>query len=550
MGDDDFKVAIEALRESEHRHRTFADAIQVGFWHGRLSGETIFINRAMCKIFEVDSPEEVIGQKFFSFLPPESIERIAIEHNKRRAGLSSTYEAEIIGRKGRRVPVEVTASPICGPDGQVHASVALIRDISDLKREKEETQRWKKQVEHMEKLKSLGLLAGGIAHDFNNLLVGILGNIGLAKLELPPNSPVLERLEQAQIAARRAADLTHQLLAYSGKAKFRLEQGELTTVVCEMAGLLKTAISIHAELQHKFCGTALPINADLTQLRQVIMNLLTNASDALRGQQGRIVLRTGERILTRADFADAILGQDLTPGSYVYLEVEDSGCGMDALTCKRIFDPFFTTKETGRGLGLAAVLGIVAAHGGTIFLNSVPGQGTKFSVYLPRAAEQVDADGLQVEVVQSTRFAGTVLLVDDEPMVREVASSMLKRLGFGVIEASSGEEALRLFNVFSDEIAAVLLDLTMPGICGIETLQRFRQQDAEVPVMLSSGYSDRIFDVPLDLSTAFLQKPYTIEQLRGAFGKLGKVLSGRAERQVSRPTLEDNFPGLLREIGG
>jgi PAS domain S-box-containing protein len=374
----------------------------------------------------------------------------------------------------------------------------------------EERRRTEEQARNAQKLESLGVLAGGIAHDFNNLLVGVLGNAGLALLELPADSPARQPIRDIEVSAQRAAELTRQMLAYSGRGRFRVEPVDLSSVAEEMSQLLGRVISKQARLSLRL-GRQLPaVVADVTQLRQVVMNLITNASDALGDQPGTVTLETGVVDADRARLAATYLNEDLPPGRYVYLEVSDTGCGMDAPTTARIFEPFFTTKFTGRGLGLAAVLGIVRGHKGAIAVQSAPGRGTTFRVYLPASADAADVQAAATGGALG-QGAGLVLLVDDEEAVRGLARRVLERGGYRVVEAASGDAALAALADHDGAVRAIVLDLTMPGLTGETTLQEIRRRHPAVPVIVSSGY------IPEDEGALggapFLAKPYRPSEL-------------------------------------
>jgi CheY-like chemotaxis protein len=311
------------------------------------------------------------------------------------------------------------------------------------------------------------------------------------------------------------------MLAYSGKGRFVLDHVNLSEVIKEMANLLQISVTKNAALRYQFATDLPRIEADVTQMRQIIMNLTINASEAMGDQSGVITISTGAVECSRSYFRDAYIDESLPEGLYVYLEVADTGCGMDEATRLKMFDPFFTTKFTGRGLGLAAVLGIVRGHQGTIKVHSQPGKGTTFRVLFPAIAQQgaikteASADG------RPWRSAGTVLLVDDEETVRTVGSQMLEKLGFHVLAARDGIEAIQIFRLRSQDIACVILDLTMPRMGGEETLRHLRQIRPSVPVIMSSGYNEqevtqRFVDKGL---AGFIQKPYDFQALRDALGK-------------------------------
>jgi len=392
----------------------------------------------------------------------------------------------------------------------------------------DERQKLEAQVQHAQKLESLGVLAGGIAHDFNNLLTGILGNADLALLTLPPESSALHSVREIKKTAERAADLSRQMLAYSGRGSFLIETINLNDVVGEMGGLLEVSISKRATLVYELCDNIPPVVADTTQIRQVIMNLLTNASDALGDKDGVIRVRTGVKYCDRACLGETYLDDELPDGEYVYLEVEDSGCGMDEGTIQRIFDPFFTTKFTGRGLGLAAALGIIRGHRGAVEVASQIGVGTTFRVLLPRGERAVQRPAAQAAARADAPVGGTVLLVDDEQAVRDVAGRMLEQAGFTVLRASDGDEAVTMFSDRKDEIGCVLLDLTMPRKGGEETFRELRSLRPDVRVVISSGYSEE--EVAQRFAgedvAGFVQKPYLYSTL---IQRVGEAVVGARE---------------------
>jgi signal transduction histidine kinase/CheY-like chemotaxis protein len=382
-------------------------------------------------------------------------------------------------------------------------------DITDRVEAAQRRREIEERMQQAQKLEGLGVMAGGIAHDFNNLLTPILGDTSLALLDLPPESPVRARLLKVQRAAHRAAALTHQMLAYAGEESLHIEVLNLSRLVQEIAQLLETAASREAILVYDLAAALPPVEGDAARISQIVMNLITNASEALDGE-GRITLRTGVEELGAPELGRMILGADLAPGRYAYLEVADTGCGMDAETRARIFDPFFTTKFTGRGLGLAAVLGIVRAHQGAVDLESEPGRGTRFRVWFPAANRVVERREPPPRAPEPWRASGTLLVVDDEEGVRELARDALERAGFRVLCARDGREALELFERHADEIRLVLLDRTMPTTGGEETFEGIRALRPQARVILVSGYSrerasERFRGKGLD---GFLEKPF------------------------------------------
>ena len=379
------------------------------------------------------------------------------------------------------------------------------------------------QSRHVQKLESIGVLAGGIAHDFNNLLHVVLGNADIALSNLAPGSPARGPVEEVVRATLRAADLTRQLLAYSGKGAFVVRQLDLSTEVREMATLLRTSISKQATLVWELSSTLPAVSADPTQIRQIVMNLITNASDSLGDTGGTITLRTGvaqPEELRDPRFGVPLEGESSVPpgtGPLVFLEIGDTGAGMTPDTLSRIFDPFFSTKFTGRGLGLAAVMGIVRSHKGLIRVRTAPGEGTAFRVLFPAVAGPAIKIGRPTAERSDWRGSGTILIVEDEEGVREVAERILQEIGFLTISAEDGRRALEIMEEVGDSVTAILLDLSMPRMGGAETLRRVRARWPLLPILMMSGYTEQVVAPQFSGSgpglTGFLQKPFLAEDL-------------------------------------
>ena len=419
---------------------------------------------------------------------------------------------------GTEFPVEVllTAVPWKGKE-ILHTTW---RDRTEARRAEDQRRNLEIQFQQAQKLESLGVLAGGIAHDFNNLLTAVLGNLNLAQFNLSPESPAAPFLENAEKTVLKASDLTKQMLAYSGKGRFVVKLHDINEVVQEMAHLLQVSISKKALLRLNLAEGLPPIEADGAQFQQVIMNLVTNASEALGDREGVIAISTGLADLDAASIASIFPAQPLAPGPYVILEVSDTGQGMSPEVMARIFDPFFTTKPTGRGLGLSAMLGILRGHRAGLKIYSEPGRGSSFKAFFPAAggcpAPREDADR-----PQEGALTGTVLLVDDEPAVLETIGPALEALGLRVIPARDGLEAVDHFRADPGAVDLVLMDLTMPRMDGREAFQAMRRIHADVRVILSSGYNEQESIQPFVGKglAGFLQKPYTFETLRKAVQK-------------------------------
>ncbi len=399
------------------------------------------------------------------------------------------------------------------------------------KQEDEERHKLEARFQQMQKLESLGIMAGGIAHDFNNLLLTIIGNLEMSLAEIPGDTPARQGLEESRKASLLAADLCGQMLAYSGKGHFIIHAISLADIVKEMVSLLESSITKRADLQLS-CPDDVPlVMGDSAQLRQIILNLILNAADAVTGGQGRIDIRIGTRECDDAFFEETMLKDPLAAGTYVELEVRDNGCGMDEQTLQRIFDPFFTTKFTGRGLGLAAVLGIVRGHRGAIMIDSEVGRGTSFRIFLPIATSAaVEQSGTgrrgsgSMPGSPASQEEITVLLVDDDDGVRTTISRQLMRLGFQVISVPDGFEALTLVerSLSMPDAAAhppidlVLLDLTMPRMDGAETFEKLHAIAPGLPVVLCSGYSDEELRTRFEgkAIAGYLCKPFEIQTLK------------------------------------
>ncbi|MFZ2949782.1 MAG: response regulator [Desulfuromonadaceae bacterium] len=382
------------------------------------------------------------------------------------------------------------------------------------KRAETERNQMEQQMLHSQKLESLGVLAGGIAHDFNNILMTIIGNADLALMRINKESPAVDNLHRIEQAADRAADLARQMLAYYGKGKFVIEHIDLNVLLEEMLHMLEVSVSKKAVLRFNPYHPLPPVEADATQMRQIIMNLVINASEAIGDKSGAIAITTGCMDCDQNYLKNVWLDENLADGLYVYLEISDSGCGMDGETLTKLFDPFFTTKFTGRGLGMAAVLGIVRGHKGAIKVYSEPGRGTAFKILLPasdRPAGLFDGDSC----TSGWKGSGTILLVDDEETIRGIGTEMLKELGFEVITAADGYEAVEAFTS-TPSVSLVILDLTMPHMDGEQCFQELRRLDPDVKVIMSSGYNEQeVTQMFIGKGLAgFLQKPYKLSSLQ------------------------------------
>ena len=406
-------------------------------------------------------------------------------------------------------------------------------DITEQKRLEQEGRRLQEKMLETARLESVGVLAGGIAHDFNNLLTGILGNASLVYDQLSPSSPLRPRVKDVVAASQRTAELTRQLLAYAGKGRFLLEKVELSSLVEEIARLARMAIPKSARLNVR-AGEELRIEGDRGQLHQLLMNLIINGAEAIEDRSGGSVTVSMNRERLDSDAVAALFSSEsLKPGEYVVIEVQDNGVGMTAETISRIFDPFFTTKFTGRGLGLAAAMGIVRGHNGAIRVHSEIGVGSTFRVYLPLAGTDGSAVEREEPATAELMGTGTILVIDDDESVRKVARHTLEFYGYTAIEAENGKRGLEIFEENGEYISLVLLDLTMPVMNGEEALQSIQRIRPRVPIVLSSGFNEtealrRFGSASV---SAFLQKPYTSAKLAET---VRKALPGLPARIVER----------------
>ena len=511
---------VEKLRDSERLLDTLIEATNTGYVLLDAAGCILAANDKYVPYFGFESVDQMIGLNAAEFLTEDSLRVFtsALEQTL-RLGFFHNIEVDLKAKNGGLVPFEFNAKVEHTKDGpRIHL---FCRDISQRRQAVDERQAIEHKLQETQKLESLGVLAGGIAHDFNNLLTGILGNASLAACDLPPDSPVQRNLDQIEKATLRAADLCKQMLNYSGRGRFVIGTLDLNALIQETTELLRLSISKRAQLQFRLAEMRPIVFADATQLRQVIMNLVMNASEATVGGEGMISVATGH-IHADADYlASAHASPEARPGGYVWFEISDNGSGMSPEVQAKIFDPFFTTKFTGRGLGLAAVLGIIRSHRGAMKVYSEIGRGTTFKVLLPAADEKQSANPRPARSVPAWAGKGSVLVVDDEEAVRITTARMLQSLGLEVVCANNGREAVEVFTKRPD-FSAVLLDLTMPLMDGEETFRVLRQLRPGVRVVLMSGFNEQEAMTRFTGKglAGFVQKPFNVAILREKFGPI------------------------------
>jgi PAS domain S-box-containing protein len=511
--------AQQRLRQSEERYRMLAEATHDLVAELDAEGRVVFVSPSCEKVLGY-KPEEVTGTTPFGLLHPDDVEYLAELFLKRltaRHPPSADHLFRARHRDGSWRWLQGGGVNFRTLEGETHI-VSVTRDVTDRLRAAEERRKLEEWVQQAQKLESLGMLAGGVAHDFNNLLTPILGDTSLALMDLPPDSPVRPRLHKIQRAAHQAATLTNQLLDYAGIGSLDTELLDISKLAREMGQLLQSAVSKKAKLGYELADGLPAVEADAAQISQVVMNLITNASAAIEARsdaEGRIAIRSGTVEADRKSLSQLFLGEGLPDGTYVYFEVEDDGCGMSDETRARIFDPFFTTKFTGRGLGLAAVLGIVRKHGGAIEIESEVDRGTRIRVLCPTAGRTARREAARRQDPAAWRAEGIVLVADDDEGVRDLLTETLERAGLTVLCATDGSEAVETFRQHAKEIRLVLLDRTMPGASGEEALDGIQSIRPDVPVVLVSGYSQessaqRFASKRL---AGFLHKPFLPETL-------------------------------------
>ena len=509
------REAEESLRASEARWRSLVEQAPILFIVTDTTGVVRYVNRSV-----TGRPlEPMIGKPVFDFLAPpfrEDGRRTFARTVAERAAAPFTHYLERVD--GGRVWLDSFLAPVLR-DGALVSVMIISTDITRRVEAEDERRAIEAKMQQAQKLESLGVLAGGIAHDFNNLLTAVLGNAELALAELPPAAAARESVEQIQKAGLHAAELTRQMLAYAGRGSIAMQRVSLREVVRDMAQLLGASISKRHALILDLDASLPAVAADPAQVRQIAMNLVINASEAIGAREG-VVTVSAAALGPGEDVSGDLAIGDISPGSHVLLEVTDTGGGMDTAILPRIFDPFYTTKFAGRGLGLAAVLGIVRRHGGTLRVRSRPGAGSTFSVLLPvaEAGGTDPAPGPGAGPARAWRGAGTILLVDDEEPVRCMAARMLGALGFEVVVAADGVEALARLEEQGQRVRGVLLDMTMPRMDGEATLREIRRIAPGLPVVLCSGYDvcerrERFADPAF---SGFLQKPFRLADLERA----------------------------------
>ncbi|MCK6447240.1 MAG: response regulator [Planctomycetes bacterium] len=499
-------------------------------WRAASGWPVDYVSPNVTQLFGWSADEFVHGRvRYADVVHPEDLQRVAREVAEHTAAGRAYFEQDyrILHKDGGvRWLYDITLIER-DAGGAITHFTGYVLDRTERVQAENERRTFEQRLQQTQRLESLGVLAGGVAHDFNNLLVGILGNAGLARGRIAPDDPNREFIDSIEEAARRAAELTHQMLAYAGRASVKFEVVDLDAAIAELAGLLRASISKKTTFTVRAAATPPRVLGDRVQLDQVVMNLVTNAADALGDRGGEILLATGTAELGR-DALERLHGASgVEPGRFAYVEVTDDGCGMDAETQARMFEPFFTTKFPGRGLGLAAVLGIARGHHGGLEVESRVDGGTRVRFYAPLARADAPPKSAAAPTIDAGRAlrTTTVLVVDDEPAVQKLAARVMQSRGLAVLLAGDGEQALAAFDAHAGEVGCVLLDLTMPKLSGADTFRALRARAPNLPVIVTSGYSesDATEQIGSRTATYFLQKPFGPDEL---VGLLAQALDG------------------------
>ena len=514
----------KSLQESEERFRKLVETANVVPWeYDLVNRRLLYIGPQIGQRLGYPKEKWLEARFWREIVHDDDVERLVREvEEAAKAKTSHDVEFRVLAADGRVLWFRDIGSVVVGEQGPVELRGFSV-DITAQKRAERERIALETRIQDAQKVESLSVLAGGVAHDFNNLLVSIVGSADMALGDLPRDSPARVWIEEIQNGGRRAAELTEQMLAYTGRVRIEATIVDLADLVREMARLLTTTISKKIRLSYDGPQALATAEVDATQVRQVVMNLITNAAEAIGDKEGLVRITTG---VMEADAAyledDYSGGEDLTPGRFTWLEVSDNGRGMHQDTQARIFDPFFTTKFTGRGLGLAALLGIVRQHGGTVKVQSQVGVGSTLRVLFPFA--EISTNSAEVELPVIDTRGGllgrgcSILIADDEKGARMVAAAILRQAGFSVSTARDGHETVASFERGRDRFALVLLDMKMPGLGGEEVVPKLRAIRPDIPVLICSGYTeDETKDRFLrDDVEGFLAKPYRRDELINA----------------------------------
>ncbi|MBC8431196.1 MAG: PAS domain S-box protein [Desulfobacterales bacterium] len=500
----------EALKESEEKYRSILDSIEDGYWEVDIDGNYTFFNDAMCRILRYPK-DELAGMNNRKYMDKENAKKVLKTFNNvYRTGISTrALDWKLIRKDGSECFIETMVSLMKDPDGQPTGFRGVARDITERKLGEVEKKKMAAQLQQVERMESLGTLAGGVAHDFNNLLMGIQGRTSLMMIDEDFTHRHLEHLRSIEKYVVNATDLTKQLLGFARGGKYEVKPSNLNELVknnSEMFGRTKKEITIHSKFQENIW----PVAIDRGQIEQVLLNLYVNAWHSMPGG-GDLYIET-ENLMLNKQYVESYQ-KDV--GRYVKITITDTGIGMDKATQTKIFEPFFTTKEMGRGtgLGLASVYGIINNHDGFISVYSEKGIGTTFNIFLPTSEKEVVEEKRPSDDI--SKGTETVLIVDDEQMIIDVSKALLAKMGYNVLTAGGGKEALEIYKAYKLKIDLVILDMIMPNMGGSETFDQLKEINPDVKVLLSSGYSidGQATEILERGCSGFIQKPFNLKRL-------------------------------------
>jgi len=525
MQNDELRRIHAELDAARERYFDLYDLAPVGYCTISLEGRILESNLTAVTLLGT-SRDELLQRPITGFILKEDQDVYYLHHRQLQENAeSSGCDLRMVTKGGRVFWANLMATIVRSPAhlGEPSAAEPVIRltlsDITERVLAEEEKALLEAQLQQAQKLETLGVLAGGVAHDFNNLLAAILGYANLGSMAVDPKGVAAPFLVAIEKAAMRAADLTHQLLAYAGKGKYVVSEVDLDVVIKEVLQILSVSIPPRVTLQRDFSDRLPFVKGDATQILQILMNLVSNAAEAIpEGAEGLITVRTRAEVIDETIEKSDSWILPLMPGSYSTLEVTDTGAGMTPEVLARIFEPFYTTKFTGRGLGLSAVMGILGSHGGGLRVETEPGHGSSFKIFLP--AMQGRRSFAAADTASVWRGEGRILLVDDDQAVRSMARRMAEHLGFTVVEAQSGQEAIDIFRLQHTELALIILDLGMPRMNGVEAFKKMWEIDKTVPVLLSSGYNVLDTSIAIDGLAGFLKKPYRIAEFQALLQRI------------------------------
>jgi len=520
--------ADNALRESSEKYRTILESIEEGYFETDQKGNLTFSNEAFGKILGYPR-NQLLGMNSRDYTTPDTAEKISriMEQIEQTGRPEDVTDYDVIRKDGSKAALELSISLLTDKDGKPAGFRGMLRDVTRRKETEYKNRLLEIQLQQAQKMESIGTLAGGIAHDFNNILMGIQGNATLMLLKIESEHPNYEKIKNVEKFVQNGTELTNQLLGFARRGKYLVKTTDLNEVIEKSSALFartKKEIQVHTVFHDEIWA----VEVDRGQIEQALLNLYVNAWQAMPAG-GDIYLKTRNVMLD----SSYVKPFKVEPGKYVEISVTDTGVGIDRKTRERIFEPFFTTKEMGRGtgLGLASVYGIIKSHSGYIEVHSEKEKGTTFTVYLP--ASEKEAVREKTVPAAMLKGTGTILLIDDEKMILDVGRELLEELGYTVLSALSGREALDIFQKNLDKIDLVIMDMIMPGMGGGETFDRLRAINPNIKVLLSSGYSvngqaSKILHRGCD---GFIQKPFNLNQLSE---KIGKIMAKRSGMKIDQ----------------